>query len=46
MTSGSRVIFINNNNVKIELHKPHPKNILKIYQINEIIRFLEKGGLI
>lgn len=45
-TSGSRVRFINNNNVKIELHRPHPKNILKSYQISEIIRVLENGGLI
>lgn len=45
-TSGSRVRFKNDNNIKIELHKPHPRSILKIYQINEIIRVLEKGGLI
>ena len=33
-TSGSKVVFINKNNVKIELHKPHPRKILKPYQIN------------
>ena len=26
-TSGSRVAFVNKNNAKIELHKPHPGNI-------------------
>lgn len=45
-TSGSKVKFIRNNSIKIELHKPHPKNVLKQYQIIEIIRVLEKGGLI
>ena len=45
-TSGSKVRFISNSNLKIDLHKPHPRNILKQYQIIEIIRVLEKGGLI
>lgn len=45
-TSGSRVAFFNKDNIKIDLHKPHPKNVLKIYQINDFIRVLEKGGLI
>ena len=34
-TSGSRVIFINKENIKIELHKPHPRNVLKMYQIEK-----------
>lgn len=41
-TSGSRVVFINKEYKKITLHKPHPNNILKIYQINEIIRELKE----
>ena len=45
-TSGSRVKFLNENGVKIDLHKPHPKNILKSYQINNIIEILSKGGFI
>ena len=45
-TSGSKIRFISKENVKIDLHKPHPKNILKLYQISEIIRVLEKGGFI
>ncbi len=45
-TSGSRVRFRNKENVKIDLHKPHPKNILKAYQINDLIEILKKGGVI
>ena len=45
-TSGSKVSFINQTNIKIELHKPHPNNVLKPYQIIEILRVLEKGRLI
>lgn len=41
-TSGSKVVFIDKNNKKIELHKPHPKNILKPYQINIIIKVLKE----
>ena len=44
-TSGSKVRFLNSN-CKIDIHKPHPSNILKKYQIEEIIRVLKKGGLI
>ena len=45
-TSGSRVEFIKNGEVEIELHKPHPKNIIKPYQIKIIIEKLKDGGLI
>ena len=46
-TSGSRVAFINkNNNLIIRLHKPHANNLLKEYQIKEIIEVLKKGGMI
>lgn len=46
-TSGSRVIFKNDKlNKKIELHKPHPKNILKSYQIKQILDLLEEWRLI
>ncbi len=43
-TSGSRVKIIDNQNRIIELHKPHPKNILKPYQINLIINKLKERG--
>ncbi len=46
-TSGSRVAFVNNKtNHIIRLHKPHPKNILKSYQIDLIIDELKKENLI
>ncbi len=46
-TSGSRVIFKNNKiNKKIEIHKPHPNNILKAYQINEILKSLEEWRIL
>ena len=44
-TSGSRVIFIRESDgLKIFLHKPHPSNILKSYQINEILNCLIDRG--
>jgi hypothetical protein len=37
-TSGSRVLFLNViKQIKIRIHKPHPGNILKKYQIVEVI---------
>ena len=37
-TSGSRVLFLNViKQSKIRIHKPHPGNILKKYQIVEVI---------
>lgn len=45
-TSGSKVKFINQNNQDIQLHKPHPKNILKTYQINNILKALEEWRII
>lgn len=47
-TSGSRIVFINYNDLskKIELHKPHPRNIIKTYKIKEIIKLLEEWRLI
>lgn len=41
-TSGSKVAFIKEENKKISIHKPHPSNILKPYQINEIIKKLKE----
>lgn len=46
-TSGSRVRFINNSlNHSISMHRPHPKNILKYYQVLEIINELKIVNLI
>ena len=46
-TSGSRVAFIHSKSGHpIRLHKPHPKNILKSYQVDLIIEELKNENLI
>ena len=46
-TSGSRVAFIDKStNHIIRLHKPHPSNKLKQYQIELVIEELKSRGLI
>lgn len=45
-TSGSRVKFIDKYDRKIELHKPHPSNIIKNYKIVDIIGQLKEWRLI
>ena len=45
-TSGSRVIFKSENYPPIMLHKPHPNNELKAYQIKQLVQILESEGLI
>lgn len=46
-SEGSRVIFQNTKlNNAIKLHKPHPANILKRYQLDLIENFLKEKGLI
>lgn len=46
-TSGSRVAFVNiKTNHIIRLHKPHPTNSLKMYQIDELIEVLKSQGVI
>ncbi len=46
-TSGSRVAFFNNDLKHIiRLHKPHPQNELKRYQLNLAIEELKRKGLI
>lgn len=46
-TSGSRVAFINSESGHIiRLHKPHPKNELKRYQIEQIIEELAARRLV
>lgn len=43
--SGSRVRFINERTGhKILLHKPHPGNELKGYQVRELYSYLEQQG--
>jgi len=45
--SGSRIVF-NNERIKhnIKLHKPHPSNVLKKYQIDLIIKELKSNELL
>jgi hypothetical protein len=46
-TSGSRRAFYNEEkNHLIRLHKPHPGNYLKMYQIDYLINELKRLGLI
>lgn len=46
-TSGSRMMFVNAEyNIKISLHKPHPKKELLAYQVKQLKEELEKEGLI
>ena len=46
-TSGSRVAFINKEaHIKIELHKPHPNNILKLYVIKNLLDVLRQMKVI
>ncbi len=45
-TGGSRIRFISNSYPPIILHKPHPKPILKRYQLEDIINLLNQEGLI
>jgi len=43
-TSGSRAKFMHKKHAPISLHKPHPKPILKRYQIKQIIEVLTQRG--
>ncbi|MBI5886564.1 MAG: type II toxin-antitoxin system HicA family toxin [Deltaproteobacteria bacterium] len=46
-TSGSAVAFINHDTGHIiRLHKPHPRPILKKYQMEEVIEALRERGKI
>ena len=45
-TSGSRIMFKSKKHPSIMMHKPHPNNELKAYQIKQLIQVLESEGLI
>ena len=46
-TSGSRVMFVNSErNLKLIMHKPHPRKELLSYQKKQLRDFLEQEGLI
>ena len=40
-TSGSRVRFIHDIHEPVILHKPHPKPVLKRYQVKQILTMLK-----
>ena len=46
ITSGSRVEFKDLYGRKVTLHKPHPSNVIKTYQINKIVKDLKEWRLI
>jgi hypothetical protein len=45
-TSGSRVVFKNNENRPIMIHKPHPENTVKLYALKQVLNELKEVGLI
>lgn len=45
-TGGSRIAFANGNKDYIRMHKPHPRSILKAYQVQNLIDDLKERGLI
>lgn len=46
-TSGSKVGFVNKDiGVRLDLHKPHPSNVLKTYQINSVLKDLKDWRLL
>ena len=45
-TSGSRVRFISEEYSPILLHKPHPRPVMKIYMLKQVIEQLKKEGLL
>jgi len=45
-TSGSRVMFVNDNHPPIMMHKPHPRKELLDYQVKQLLEMLKQEGLI
>ena len=45
-SGGSRVRFVHPDRPPIIMHKPHPTPLLKRYQLEQILEFLKKEGLI
>jgi len=45
-TGGSRRRFVHKTATAITLHKPHPKNILKMYIIDDILELIKKEGML
>lgn len=45
-TGGSRVRFFHQEHPPISMHKPHPTKLLKRYQVEQILEFLVREGLL
>jgi hypothetical protein len=46
-TSGSRIRFEKeDSNIYLDLHRPHPKDILKPYQMKDVLEFLTRIAVI
>lgn len=45
-TGGSRRRFVHPNGSTISLHKPHPGNLLKGYQVEQVLETLMQEGLL
>ena len=45
-SSGSRLEFVSNEHRPIGLHRPHPSNVLKAYQLRQVLEILESEDLI
>lgn len=43
---GSRRRFIHGHAPVISLHKPHPANVLRLYQVEQILETLTEEGLL
>jgi len=44
-TSGSRTVFVRNGD-EIEVHKPHPSNVIKEYAMKNVLKFLIDKNII
>lgn len=45
-SGSSRKFYNKDKNAVIFMHQPHPKNVLKTYQILEVIKVLKESGYI
>ena len=45
-TGGSRVSFADGKGDYIRIHKPHPRDILKLYQVEDVIATLVERGVL
>ena len=45
-TGGSRVKFMHQERPPVIMHKPHPNPVLKRYQVDQILEFLKKEGVL